>query len=169
MTLPGLVAAICMPSFLAVSLALSSGLGTLGIQVMPDQHGGQDSLAAHRGHPVVVVVVDARRLGTVKRWEKGLLTRFPGLHILTVADVNEKKPASLGQVALVLERRVPKEVAVLIDMQRLWAEQLDLDTAAPNLILVDAGGDLVAQFRGRWTQELAAEVEQQVALMSDAP
>ena len=41
------------------------------------------------GMPVVVVVVDARRLGTVRRWEQDLLTRFPKLHVLTVADVNE--------------------------------------------------------------------------------
>jgi hypothetical protein len=161
MALNGMLAAILM--------ALSAGLGVLSGEELPDQWGGQDSLGAHRGNPVVVVVVDARRLGTVQRWAKDLLTRFPKLHLLTVADVNEQQPTSIEQVADVLERRVPKEVAVLIDLQRLWARQLALDTGAPNLILVDAQGDLVAQFRGRWKKDLATEVAQRVALMSATP
>ena len=66
---------------------------------LPDQHGGSDSLAAHRGNAVVVVVVDARRLGTVRRWEQDLLTRFPKLHVLTVADVNETRPTTVERVS----------------------------------------------------------------------
>lgn len=139
-------------------LAASAGMTALSEAQMPDQHGGRDSLAAHRGNAVVVVVVDARRLGTVRRWEQDLLTRFPKLHILTVADVNEKRPTTVERVASVLGRRVPAEVTVSIDIERLWAREFELDTSAPNLIIFAPDGTLVARFRGRWTAELAAEV-----------
>lgn len=149
----------------AVTLATAAGLGALGDARLPDQHGGSDSLAAHRGNAVVVVVVDARRLGTVKKWEKDLLTRFPKLHVLTVADVNEKQPTTLERVSSVLAKRVPPEVTVLIDMERLWAQEFALDTEAPNLILFDGGGAVVGRFRGRFSEELAAEVGRQVGGM----
>ena len=139
-------------------LAASAGMAALSDAQLPDQRGGRDSLAAHRGNPVVVVVVDARRLGTVRRWEQDLLTRFPKLHVLTVADVNEKQPTTVERVAEVLGRRVPAEVTVLIDIERLWAHELGLDTSAPNLVVFAPDGTLVAQFRGRWSPELAAEV-----------
>ena len=154
--------------FAVALLGMSTSLTTLSGTEMPDQRGGRDSLAAHRGSPVVAVVVDARRLGTVKRWEQDLLTRFPGLHVMTVADVNETRPPSIEQVAAVLARRVPADVAVLIDMERLWAREFALDTAAPNLVLIDATGAPVAQFRGRWSAELAAEVRDRVAALLGA-
>ncbi len=145
-------------SALAAIMLASAGPGALDNVELPDQHGGRDSLAAHRGSEVVVLVVDARRLGTVRRWEQDLLTRFPELQVLTVADVNEQRPQSLERVAEVLNRRVPAEVNVLIDMERRWAHALELDTSAPNLIVFAPDGSLLAQFRGRWSPELAAEV-----------
>lgn len=151
--------------FAIVLLGMSAGLAALSVTEMPDQRGGRDSLAAHRGNPVVAVVVDARRLGTVKHWEQDLRTRFPELHLLTVADVNEARPTSVERVAGVLSRRVPPEVAVLIDIERLWAREFGLDTSAPNLVLIDANGAPVAQFRGRWSAELAAEVGNRVAAL----
>jgi len=155
----------CFAGLPASLLALVGGLSAVSAVQMPDQRGGHDSLAAHRGSPVVVVVVDARRLGTVRRWEQDLLTRFPGLRVLTVADVNEARPTSAERVAQVLARRVPAEVAVLIDMERLWARELELDTAAPNLVLIAADGSLVATFRGRWNAQLADEVATRVAAL----
>lgn len=149
----------------AVTLAAASGMGALADARLPDQRGGSDSLVAHRGNAVVVVVVDARRLGTVRKWEQDLLTRFPKLHVLTVADVNETRPTTVERVSSVLAKRVPPEVAVLIDIERLWAHEFALDTAAPNLILFDAGGAVVARFRGRYSAELAAEVSGQVGAM----
>lgn len=152
----------------AVVLAAGAGLASVAGTVLPDQHGGRDSLAAHAGSPVLVVVVDARRLGTVRKWEQDLLGRFPALRVLTVADVNEERPAELGRVAAVLARRVPPEVAVLIDMERQWARALDLDTAAPNLLLVSREGELVARFRGRWSPEAAAPVVAGIAALEGA-
>lgn len=153
----------------AIVLGLGAGFAALSATSMPDQHGGRDSLQAHRGAPVLVVVVDARRLGTVRRWEQDLLTRFPDLRVLTVADVNEPRPTTLERVQAALVRRVPAEVAVLIDMERLWARELSLDTAAPNLVLVDAGGAVVATFRGRWSQALADEVSGRITALGGAP
>lgn len=149
----------------AVTLAAAAGLGALTDARLPDQHGGSDSLAAHRGHAVVVVVVDARRLGTVRKWEQELLTQFPKLHVLTVADVNETRPTTLERVSGVLAKRVPREVTVLIDMQRLWAQEFTLDTSAPNLVLFDAGGAVAGRFRGRYSAELAEEVGRQVGAL----
>jgi hypothetical protein len=147
----------------AVVLAASAGLGALSEVQMPDQHGGRDSLAAHRGSQVVVVIVDARRLGTVRRWEQDLLTRFPQLHVVTIADVNEARPTTVERVAVVLNRRVPAEVRVLIDIERLWAREFDLDTSVPNLIVFAADGALRARFRGRWSEALAAQVGKTLA------
>jgi hypothetical protein len=149
----------------AIVLAAGAGLAAVAGTELPDQHGGRDSLAAHAGEPVVVVVVDARRLGTVRRWEQELLARFPGLRVLTVADVNEQRPTELARVATVLARRVPPEVRVLIDMERQWALALGLDTAAPNLLLVSREGALVESFRGRWSAEAAEVVLARVAAL----
>ena len=143
---------------LGAALVGAAGLSGLAATPLPDQLGGSDSLAAHRGNAVVVVVVDARRLGTVRRWAQDLVTRFPKLHLLTVADVNESKPTSLERVASVLARRAPPDVPVLIDMQRLWALGLELDTSAPNLLVVAPDGALVGSWRGRWSPQLGDEV-----------
>jgi hypothetical protein len=155
-------------AFAAVVLAAAAALGSLGALELPDQRGGHDSLDAHRGHPVLVVVVDARRLASVRRWERDLLTRYPKLHVLTVADVNESRPTTVGRVAEVLARRVPPEVAVLIDIERRWARELALDTASPNLLLVAPDGSLAQAFRGRYTDELAAEVATGIAALEGA-
>ncbi len=152
----------------AAIMAASTGLSALSQAEMPDQRGGHDSLAAHRGNPVIVVIVDARRLGTVRKWEQDLLRRFPRLHILTVADVNEARLPTVERVAAVLARRVPPEVSVLIDIERRWAQAFDLDTAAPNLVLFDADGAITGKFRGRYSAELAAEVGARAAAMTGA-
>jgi hypothetical protein len=149
----------------AVILGAMLGAVSLSEEQFPDLHGGSDSLAAHRGEPLVVVVVDARHLGTVRRWAEDLYTRYPKLQLLMVADVNEQRPTTQARVAEVLSRRVPPEARVLIDMNRLWAREFGLDTAAPNLFLFDANGEVVGRFRGRWNEELSAEVALAVAAM----
>lgn len=149
----------------ALLALLSTALGALGATRMPDQRGGADSLDAHRGHPVVAMVVDARRLGSVRRWAQDLVPAFPAVHFLTVADVNEERPVSVERVAKVLARRVPPEATVLIDMQRAWANELTLDTAQPNLVVFGPGGEIVARFRGRWSEALAADVRRTLAAL----
>jgi hypothetical protein len=149
MKLAGSIAVLLLAG--AAALAAPASLGDLPALELTDQRGGRDSLAAHRGQPVLVVVVDARRMALVRRWEQQILGRYPDLRVLTVADVNETRRPELGRVQAVLARRVPPEVAVLIDLDRAWARQLELDTTVPNLVLVNAVGEVAAQFRGRWS------------------
>jgi hypothetical protein len=114
-----------------------------------DQYGRADSLAAHRDHIVVAMVVTARRLRNLKGWEKQLRERYDDIHFLRIADVPEEPPVTHEQVAQKLVKRVPEEVPILIDVERRWARELELDTARPNLLLVDRDGRIVTTIRGR--------------------
>jgi hypothetical protein len=153
----------------ALILAAATALGTLADTRLPDQLGGSDSLAAHRGAPVLLVVVDARRLGTVRAWERALSGRYPGLDVVTVADVNEQRPPTLERVSEVLAGRVPVDVRVLIDMERRFATTLGLDTSAPNLIVVDPAGAVVATFHGRHEPGLEGRVVEALAAAGVTP
>ena len=126
--------------------------------VLPDQRGDRDSLSAHRGNVVVTMVVTARRLRNLKGWERDLRERFEEVEFLRVADVPEDPPVTYRDVADKLADRVPEEVAVLIDVDRRWANALGLDTDRPNILLIDRQGHLVARFRGRSEPELVEEV-----------
>lgn len=123
-----------------------------------DQHGIEDSLAAHRGRVVVVMVVEARRLRTLKAWERDLRERFDGIEFLRIAEVPDDPPPSYERVAAKLAEQVPDGVPVLIDMERRWATALGLDPSRPNLLLVNPAGGLEAVFAGRHEPGLAAEV-----------
>jgi hypothetical protein len=137
-----------------------SGAAELSELKLLDQHGVEDSLAAHRGHVAVVMVVDARRLRNLKAWEKKLRERYDDLHYVRVADVAEDPPVPYEEVAEKLSRRVPAEVPVLIDVERRWSRALELDTRRPNLLIFDRRGALVASFRGLRSPEPLAEVYQ---------
>jgi hypothetical protein len=123
-----------------------------------DQYGNTDSLARWRGSPVVTVVVTAKRLGMIEQWEKDLTGRVPGIRFLNVADLPPGVPVDLERTATTLRKRVPPGVNVLLDPEREWAATFALDTALPNLLLFDGAGRLQAQFRGRWTADLASQV-----------
>ncbi|MBM4197006.1 MAG: hypothetical protein FJ197_07920 [Gammaproteobacteria bacterium] len=153
---------------LAVLLAATSGLGPLLELEWPDQRGGSGGLVAHRGQVAVVVVVDARRLAQVRRWEEQLLGRYPDLPVVTVADVDEDSKPELERVRTVLARRVPPEVSVLIDLERDWARTLSLDTGAPNILVLGGNGNVVEHLRGRWTAEGGERLLQSVARLRQA-
>jgi hypothetical protein len=143
------------------------GLRTLEL---PDQFGGVDSLDAHRGRTVVVMVVTAKRLRNLKPWERDLRDRFPGgerIDFLRITDIPEDSPASVAEVADKLKERVPDQVPVLIDLERRWATALGLDTSRPNLLLVDDGGALIAAFQGRHDPALAARVAADLSALLD--
>jgi hypothetical protein len=161
----GVMAAL-LDGLAVVIFTAAVGIGALAQAPLPGLRGGTDSLAAHAGQPVVLIVVDARRLGQVRHWAEDLMSRFPGLQLLTVADVNEQRPTTVDRVTAVLSRRVPPEAVVLIDIERRWARELDLDTAVPNLVLVDAEGEITARFRGRWNEQLASDVAGAIVAMS---
>jgi hypothetical protein len=123
-----------------------------------DQYGGEDSLAEHRGHVVVVMAVTAKRLRNIKPWERHLRERVDGVHFLRVTDVPAGSKATRSSVAARLRERVPEGVSVLIDMDRVWATELELDTGRPNLLIVDRDGRLIATFRGLFRPELLEPV-----------
>ena len=123
-----------------------------------DQYGNPDSLARHAGAPVVVVVVVVKRLALIEKWERDLAERVPGIRFLNVADLPADVPVDLDRAALTLQKRVPPGVKVLLDPTREWATTFSLDTSAPNLLVFAGDSQLVARFRGRWSETLAAEV-----------
>jgi hypothetical protein len=121
-----------------------------------DQHGREDSVAAHLGRPLAVLVVSARRLRRLKDWQKELDRRVDGVDFLRVADVAPEPgdpPPRFEDVAATLRKRVPEEVPVLIDLERRLARELDLDTREVNVLLLDASGGSVGRLRGRPTPE----------------
>ena len=126
--------------------------------VLRDQNGHPDRLAAHRGQPVVVLVVTAARLRSLKSWELDLRDRSSGLGFIRVVDIPETPKLSFEDVARKLRERVPAEVPILIDLDRVWARSLKLDTREANLLIFDAEGHLVRTFRGRREPALVAEV-----------
>lgn len=115
---------------------------------LPDQLGGSDSVAAHRERVTVVLVVTARRLRNLKGWQKELQERFDDVDFVLIADVPADPPVTYEQVVKKLEQRIPDEVSVLIDLERRWATELELDTERPNVLLFDRQSRLVASFRG---------------------
>jgi len=146
-----------LASILLAAAALGQAPAVAGLE-LADQYGVTDSLDAHRDHVVVVMVVTAKRLRNLKGWEKELRARYDDLHYLRIADVPGEPPVTHEQVARKLAKRVPEDVPILIDIDRRWAEELQLDTGRPNLLLIDRDGRLIANFRGRMDPPLLEEV-----------
>jgi hypothetical protein len=123
-----------------------------------DQHGTEDSLQAHEGNVLVVLVVTAKRLRNIRPWEKDIREQLGDVDFLRITDVADDSTATFERIAKKLQERVPKEISVLIDVERRWATALGLDTGRPNILLIDGDGKLVAAYRGRHSPELAAAV-----------
>jgi len=147
-------------SLVAASSSFAEAVPAAADAALPDQHGRTDSVAAHRDHVTVVMVVTAARLRNLRAWQKELQERFDSVHFLLIADVPAEPAVTYERVAEKLAQRVPEEVSVLIDIERRWAEELDLDTDRPNLLLFDRQGLLVSTFRGRERPELVEQVSQ---------
>jgi hypothetical protein len=133
-----------------------------------DQYGFEDSLAAHHGRVVVVMVVTAKRLRNIKPWESALRQQIEGVEYLRITDVPEETAAGHEQIADKLSERVPEGVSVLIDLERRWATALGLDTDRPNILLIDADGRLVETFRGKYNPDLAAAVIEELKKIQGA-
>lgn len=125
---------------------------------LPDQFGNTDSLGNYAGKPVLAIVVNVRKLRWVGRWEESLRATLPGLVSVRVADITDEPPPEQEKVVELLQKRVPPEVSVLIDMDNTWASTYELDTKEPCLVLFDANQNIVARFRGRPKGKLVDEV-----------
>lgn len=144
-------------TFLGI-LAVAAQVPEASDLAMKDQFGLAARVADHRGDVVVVIVVTANRLRTVKPWEQALRDRYGELRTILVADVPQEPPPSYDRVATKLAQRVPDGVRVLIDLESAWASELSLDTSQPNLLLLDAEGHLVASHAGRWKPGAGGEL-----------
>lgn len=123
---------------------------------LPDQLGGSGSVAAHRGEVTVAMVVTAARLRNLKAWQRDLQERVEGVIFVLIADVPSDPPVTLERVVVKLKEKVPEEVPVLIDLERLWATELGLDTGRPNILLFDRDGFLVESVRGLAGEDVVA-------------
>ena len=156
--------AVLMPA-----LAMGRDVGALAALELRDQYGNTDSLTAHRSAPIVAVIVSVQHLSMIERWERELSRQVPGVQFLNVTDLPPDVAVDVERTAATLRKRVPAGVKVLMDPTRQWATVLGLDTALPNLLVFDAGGQLRQHFRGRWTEALGAEVAAAVAPLVSRP
>jgi len=134
-----------------------------------DQYGRGDSAGAKPDRAQAVFVVSARRLRRLKDWQRALDERLDGVGFLRVADVPPEPgqpPPRFEDVAATLRKRVPEDVPVLIDVERRFDRQLDLDTREVNVLLFDASGRLAGRVRGRPTPD---GVEQATAQLLKLP
>ncbi len=135
-----------------------------------DQHGRPGGFEPTGGQPSAVLVVSASRLKRLRDWEAGLRRRFEGLRFVRVADVPPARPpARYEDVAGRLREHVPREVSVLIDLDRVWATAFGLDTQQVNLLVFDATGRLAGQLAGPPTPERLAQAVALVAPLAPAP
>lgn len=136
---------------------------------LPDHLGGEQRVADFVGEPVMVMVVDAKRLRLLRPWELELRDRCRDLAFVRIADRPEDSRATVADIAGKYRERLPEDVVVLIDIQRRWSTDLGLDTSRPNLLLLDAEGRLVRAWWSRYKDELAPEVAAVVDAVVAAP
>jgi len=144
-----LPAAILLLALTAVAAPSASDLPGLR-----DQDGNPVGLDATANRVQVAIVVTAKRLRRIKRWEKALREDFPDLETIRVADVPQTTSTDFDRVAKKLRRRLPEDLAVGIDVDGDWAAALEIDTSVPNILLFDPAGDLIFQQSGMYKDAL---------------
>jgi len=149
-----LLSSKCLAFLVAAAQMLEPSSVTLA-----DQYGRRDRLEVYSGEAVVVIVVSAQRLRKLKKWEIAIRERYPSLRIVRIADVEaDDPPPTYEAVAERLRERVPEEISVWIDMDRVWETEFNLDTSMPNLLVLDADGSVRGTVRGRFSPESFAEL-----------
>ena len=159
---------ILLSSALLCALAVGQ-IPDVAEQNLLDQRGATDRLADRRDQIVVVMVVTARRLRNLKALEEDLQARYETVHFMRIVDIPEKPRVTHEEVARKLDKRVPEEISILIDVERHWARELELDTQRPNLLLFDREGKFVAAFRGRAEPELLDDIHVVLDELTGAP
>jgi len=149
---PAILAALCL---LAGPPGATAGNAP---PALPAHGGGTVALDDYARAPVLVIVVNARRLRHVQRWEESLRAELPDLQSMRIADVGQEPKPALTDVVRKLAKRVPPEVSIAIDLDNVWADRFGLDTREPCLLLFDADRQLVASWRGRARGAVVDEV-----------
>jgi hypothetical protein len=152
---------------IARSTIVLSSLFAIGAWAQPpalaDQYGNNGSLNDYSGQAVLAIIASGRKLRQIKGWEEGLRKDYPQLVSLRVADVTDEPRPTYDQVAAKLRKRAPEGVSIIIDLDNQWATEYALDTSEPCLLLFDAQGNVMAQFRGRANKTRLAEVSAALA------
>jgi hypothetical protein len=143
-----------------------------GPPALEDQFGKPDSLAAHHGRPVVVLVVNAERVVELKGWEADLRRRFSDLDFIRVVEIPQKPGVRPEGVVRKLRGRLPSDVPTLIDMDSVWSSAYGLEARQVNILLFDREGRQVVRFEGRreraLVERVAAELEARLGLSRTA-
>ena len=127
-----------------------------------DQYGQPGGLSTDRDGLQVAIVVSAKRLRRLKPWEQAIREIDADVPLVRVADVPRTAPTEFDTVAEKLQKRLPPEVNVLIDLDGIWASAFELDPDVPNVLVFDGAGTLLSvhsgMFRKSFTEDLQADL-----------
>ena len=163
-----------MPVKLSLLLAgLLLPLTLLGINAsklpsVEDQFGEAVAVGNSGSDVQVAILVSAKRLRRIKKWEKALRDRFPDLAIVRVADVPRNSPTEYEVVAEAFRKRLPPDLPVGIDLAGAWASELQIDPAVPNVLVFAGDGELEAVHSGMFSSELFAQAAADIDLLIKA-
>lgn len=119
-----------------------------------DQFGASAGHGDNLGSVQLAIVVSAKRLRRIKRWEKKIRKHYATIPLLRVADVPHTAPVEYDVVAAKLRKRLPDDINVLVDIDGHWSSEYDLDTRVPNVLVFDAAGELAGKHAGKYKPEL---------------
>ena len=115
-----------------------------------DQYGESGGLRTDGDGLQIAIVVSAKRLRRLKPWEQAIRRIDENVPLIRVADVPRTAPTEYEAVAAKLQKRLPEDLHVLIDLEGVWAETFDLDPGVPNVLIFDGSGTLLARHSGMY-------------------
>ncbi len=147
-------------TLLLVLLVLASALHAepASPPVLSDHYGNAYPFEPKANEAVLVIVVDARKLRWLGKWEKKLRASLPALSSYRVTGSLDDPKPDYDSVAKAIRRHVFEEIPIGIDLEDYWANRYSLDIAEPCLLLLNGDQEVVARWRGRPRQELVTEV-----------
>ena len=148
--------------------AMATAFNGNSLPTVIDQFGQPVSIDDSAPTVRVAILVSAKRLRRLQKWETALRRRFPDLDILRVADVPRDAPTSYDDVAEVFRKRLPEDVGIGIDLAGDWAGQLDVDPSVPNILVFSSAGNLEAAHSGMFTSALFAQAAADIDLLIKA-
>lgn len=165
----GLVLALCssLAAAEAVEPELSAGRGgDVSSLSLRDQFGEPGGLTTEVAGLQLAIVVSAKRLRRLKAWEQAIRKIDEDVSIIRVADVPRTAPTEYETVAAKLKKRLPPDLAVLIDLKGVWAMAFELDVNVPTVLIFDGAGVLLARHAGMYKKSYFAALEMDLTGLS---
>lgn len=136
-------------------LLTATGAGTADVSslALRDQYGQSGGLTRGIDGLQVAIVVSAKRLRRLKPWEEAIRKIDADVPVIRVADVPRSPPADYDVVADKLKKRLPEDLAVLIDLDGVWTATFDLDVSVPTVLIFDGSGTLLARHAGMYRHD----------------